>query len=120
MRLGYPKRGPLSDVKSRFPSIVITEGTTEEDDLWARTGGAESELEAGERVASAFEQVWNMAENDNCTSHPSPLHRPELTAGIAIVSHKETFNTLWPRVFKLEGPKFQTAEMRVMIVKQSL
>jgi hypothetical protein len=67
-RLGYSKRGPLSAVKDLFPDVIITEGTTEDDDLWAKTGGNESEEEVGERVESAFEKVWDMAKYDDCLS----------------------------------------------------
>ena len=42
-----------------------------------------------------------------------------LIEDIAIVSHKETFNTLWPLVFGLQEPRFQTAEMRVVVIKHS-
>lgn len=64
--LGYSKRGPLGAVKDLFPEVVISEGITEEDDLWAKTGGNESEEEVGERVESAFKEVWDMAKDDDC------------------------------------------------------
>jgi hypothetical protein len=66
--LGYSKRGPLSAVKDLFPNVIISEGTTQEDDLWAKTGGNETEVEAGERVERAFEQVWEMGKDDDCMS----------------------------------------------------
>jgi hypothetical protein len=69
--LGYSKRGPLATVKDLFPNIIISEGITEEDDLWAATGGNESEEEAGERVESAFKEVWDMAKDDDCLSFSS-------------------------------------------------
>ena len=64
--LGYSRRGPLAAVKDLFPNIIISEGITEEDDLWAKTGGNESEAEAGERVESAFKDVWDMAKDNEC------------------------------------------------------
>jgi hypothetical protein len=66
--LGYSKRGPLEEVKALFPEVIISEGITEEDDLWAATGGNESEEEAGIRVESAIKEVWNMAQDDECAS----------------------------------------------------
>ena len=64
--LGYSRRGPLAAVKDLFPNIIISEGITEEDDLWPKTGGNESEEEAGERVESAFKEVWDMAKDNEC------------------------------------------------------
>lgn len=75
--LGYSRRGPLSAVKSKFPSVVIPEGTTDKDDLWTQTGGNETEEEAGKRVESVFQKVWDMAKIDHCAS--CPLLSPVLT-----------------------------------------
>ena len=40
--------------------------------------------------------------------------------GIGVVAHKDIFNALWTRVLGIESKDFQTAEMRVVIIKQSL
>jgi hypothetical protein len=37
---------------------------------------------------------------------------------IAIVAHKDVFDTLW-MLFGAEKPDFQTAEMRIVILKRS-
>ena len=71
--LGYSKRGPLWAVKDLFPEVIISEGITEEDDLWAKNGGNESDEEAGKRVESAFTEVWDMAKDDDCSSSSQPL-----------------------------------------------
>ena len=75
--LGYSERGPLAAVKDLFPDIILSEGITEEDDLWARTGGNETEEEAGQRIESAFKGVWDKAKDDDCLPFP-PIFRKEL------------------------------------------
>jgi len=77
--LGYSKRGPLWAVKDRFPEVIISRGTIEEDDLWAKTGGNESEEEAGKRVESAFKEVWDMAKDDDCSSSSHTSHTTHTT-----------------------------------------
>ena len=74
---GYSKRGPLAAVKYLFPDILISEGITEEDDLWAKTGGNETEEEAGQMIESAFKEVWDKAKDDDCLPF-SPSIRKEL------------------------------------------
>ena len=82
--LGYSKRGPLAAVKLLFPDIILSEGITEEDDLWATTGGNESEEEAGQRIQSAFKEVWEEAKDDDCLP-PSPIIRRKL-----IIRHRNS------------------------------
>jgi len=74
---GYSKRGPLAAVRDLFPNINISEGITEGDDLWAKTGVYESEEGAGQRIESAFKEVWNKAKDDDCLSF-SPIIRKGL------------------------------------------
>ena len=74
--LGYSKRGPLGEIKRLFPEVIISEGITEEDELWAKTGGNESDEEAGKRVESAFKEVWDMANDDD---RPSSSHTSHTT-----------------------------------------
>ena len=38
--------------------------------------------------------------------------------GIAIVAHKDIVDTFYTSLFGMEKPDFQTAEMRVVVVKQ--
>jgi len=38
--------------------------------------------------------------------------------GIAIVAHKDIVDTLYTSLFGMEEPDFQTAEMRVVVVKR--
>lgn len=47
---------------------------------------------------------------------PVPL-MPDV--GIAIVAHKDVFDTIWTHLLRLAKPDFQTAEVRVVVLKRS-
>ena len=66
--LGFSRRGPLSQIKRIFPGITIPANTTENDDLWLRTGGLETPEQLNKRVKAAFENIWEMSGDDGCAS----------------------------------------------------
>jgi hypothetical protein len=66
--LNFSRRGPLSEIKRLFPGITIPAETTENDDLWLKLGGIETLPQLKERVDGAFDKVWDMAKDDDCTS----------------------------------------------------
>lgn len=53
-------------MKRLFPGITIEEGTTEDDDLWLRTGGVESLIQLDKRISDVFSMIWSQSKFEGC------------------------------------------------------
>jgi hypothetical protein len=60
------RRVPLKEIKQLFPSVTIQEGTTEEDDLWVKQNGFETEDEWQGRMERAFYDIWAESGEHDC------------------------------------------------------